>query len=212
MAMWRKKPAMTEAQWLACTDPVPMVEFVREYPRASPRVWRLFLVAYWTWLTDRSDRYGTTEDQVADVRRRIEMAEEWAETGQEPAGVTAHDLETNVILDPNPSRGALDTARSTESWAAHGVYAPGEQQSHLLRDLFGPHPFRRVAANPHWLTSTVVALAQGIYEDRAFDRMPILADALQDAGCDDESVLDHCRGGGIHVRGCWVLDLILSKS
>jgi hypothetical protein len=65
--------------------------------------------------------------------------------------------------------------------------------------------------DPNWLTSTVRALADGTYEQKAFDRMPILADALQDAGCSDEQVLDHCRGPGPHVRGCWVVDLVLGK-
>jgi hypothetical protein len=68
-----------------------------------------------------------------------------------------------------------------------------------------------VSADPSWLTPTVLSLAQGIYEGRAFDRLPILADALQDAGCDNEDVLDHCRGPGPHVRGCWVVDLVLGK-
>ena len=63
-----------------------------------------------------------------------------------------------------------------------------------------------------WRTSDVVALAKGIFEDRAFDRMPILADALEDAGCGEPSVLAHCRGDDPHVRGCWVVDLVLGKS
>ncbi len=84
-------------------------------------------------------------------------------------------------------------------------------QCALIRDLFPRHP-RLVALNPSWLTSTVVALARGIYDDRAFDRMPILADALQDAGCDNEDVLTHCRDEKqVHVRGCWVVDLLLGK-
>jgi hypothetical protein len=58
----------------------------------------------------------------------------------------------------------------------------------------------------------VVALARGIYDDRAFDRLAILADALQDAGCDNADVLGHCRGPGPHVRGCWVVDLLLGNS
>jgi hypothetical protein len=66
--------------------------------------------------------------------------------------------------------------------------------------------------DPTWLTSTVVSLAEGIYAERAFDRLPILADALQDAGCDSADVLDHCRGTGPHARGCWVVDLVLGKS
>ena len=65
--------------------------------------------------------------------------------------------------------------------------------------------------NPTWLTPDVVALARGIYAERAFDRLPILADALQDAGCDNADVLGHCRGPGPHARGCWVVDLVLGK-
>lgn len=80
-----------------------------------------------------------------------------------------------------------------------------------IRDIFG-NPFRPVTVDSSWLTSTVLPLASGIYEEKAFDRMPILADALQDAGCDNAEVLEHCRGPGPHVRGCHVLDLILGKS
>jgi hypothetical protein len=80
----------------------------------------------------------------------------------------------------------------------------------ILHDIFG-NPFRPVTLLPEWRTSTVLALAQGIYSDRAFDRKPILADALQDSGCDNEEILQHCRGPGPHVRGCWVCDLCLGK-
>ncbi|MBP3961028.1 hypothetical protein J8F10_37890 [Gemmata sp. G18] len=80
----------------------------------------------------------------------------------------------------------------------------------LLHDIFG-NPFHPVSLDPSWLTSTVVALAEGIYQGRTFDRMPILADALQDAGCDNDDILTHCRDVGSHVRGCWVVDLILGK-
>jgi hypothetical protein len=81
----------------------------------------------------------------------------------------------------------------------------------LLRDVFG-NPFRPAAIDPAWLTSTLVALARGIYDDRAFDRMPILGDALEDAGCDNADILAHCRdANATHVRGCWVVDLVLGK-
>ena len=80
----------------------------------------------------------------------------------------------------------------------------------VIRDIFG-NPFRPVTADPAWLTSDVVALATSIYAEKAFDRLPILADALQDAGCDNADVLDHCRSDGPHVRGCWVVDLLLGK-
>jgi hypothetical protein len=83
-------------------------------------------------------------------------------------------------------------------------------QGQLFRDIFG-NPFRPSVAVPSWLTSTVVALASQMYEGRDFSAMPILADALEDAGCDNEDVLHHCRGPGAHVRGCWVIDLVLGK-
>jgi hypothetical protein len=80
----------------------------------------------------------------------------------------------------------------------------------LLRDIFD-HLFLPAAVEPAWLTPTVLALARGIYEERAFDRLPVLADALLDAGCEAADVLAHCRGPGPHVRGCWVVDLLLGK-
>jgi hypothetical protein len=83
-------------------------------------------------------------------------------------------------------------------------------QSMIIREIFG-NPFHPVTISPSWLTSTVVALAEGIYQEKAFDRMPILADALQDSGCDNAEILDHCCGPGPHVRGCWVVDLLLGK-
>jgi hypothetical protein len=83
-------------------------------------------------------------------------------------------------------------------------------QCDLLRDIFG-NPFRPVVFDPKWRTEDALGLSCGIYEDRAFDRLPLLADALMDAGCDDEQVLGHCRSDGPHVRGCWVVDLVLGK-
>ena len=76
--------------------------------------------------------------------------------------------------------------------------------------IFG-NPFRPVAFDPAWRTSKALAIAQGIYDERAFDRLPILADALQDAGCENEDILSHLRGDGPHVKGCWALDLVLGK-
>ncbi|HEV3386616.1 MAG TPA: hypothetical protein VG097_17495 [Gemmata sp.] len=83
-------------------------------------------------------------------------------------------------------------------------------QADFLRDIFG-NPFRPITIDPTWLTSTVLALANGIYSEKAFDRMAILADALQDSGCSNEEVLNHCRSDGVHVRGCFVVDKLLGK-
>jgi hypothetical protein len=83
-----------------------------------------------------------------------------------------------------------------------------------LRDVFG-NPFRPgPVVGPDvrtWNGGTVVKLARGIYEEGAFDRLPVLADALEDAGCGDPDLLTHCRSGGEHVRGCWAVDLLLGK-
>jgi hypothetical protein len=112
-----------------------------------------------------------------------------------------------------PHYAAAAVAFHTKGNSTHPKAIAAERaiQASFLRDIFG-NPFRPVALDPAWLTSTVVALAKGIYEERAFDRMPILADALQDAGCDYDDLLGHCRGPGPHVRGCWVVDLVLGKS
>ncbi len=83
----------------------------------------------------------------------------------------------------------------------------------LLRDIYG-NPFCPITINPAWLAwnnSTVPKIAQTIYDERVFDRMPILADALEEAGCTDADILNHCRKPGEHVRGCWVVDLLLDK-
>ncbi|MCI0701762.1 MAG: hypothetical protein L0241_11820 [Planctomycetia bacterium] len=82
----------------------------------------------------------------------------------------------------------------------------------IVRDIFG-NPFRPVAFSSEWRTDTAIALARQMWESREFSAMPILADALQDAGCDNEVILNHCRDANQpHVRGCWVVDLVLGKS
>jgi hypothetical protein len=84
-------------------------------------------------------------------------------------------------------------------------------QCALIRDIFG-NPFRPVVFFPEWRTDTALALARQMYESPEFSAMAILADALQDAGCDSPAILNHCRDTSLmHVRGCWVVDLVLGK-
>ncbi|OWK42131.1 hypothetical protein FRUB_04209 [Fimbriiglobus ruber] len=78
----------------------------------------------------------------------------------------------------------------------------------LVRCIYG-NPFHPVSLDPSWQTPTVLAVAQGIYADRAFDRLPTLADALEESGCDDPGLLNHCRTEKVHARGCWAIDLLL---
>jgi hypothetical protein len=127
---------------------------------------------------------------------------QWAE---DPAlrGVLALVFATTY---PDSTLRALAT---NDHWQA-GAEPRGEQVCGIIRDVFG-NPFRPVPFPPTWRTDTAVSLAWGMYESRDFSAMPILADALQDAGCGDEQILEHCRGPGPHVRGCWVIDLVLGK-
>jgi hypothetical protein len=82
-----------------------------------------------------------------------------------------------------------------------------------ITDVFDPWHSRAVTFDADWRTSTAVALARQMYDSRDFSAMPILADALQEAGCDNDDVLNHCRDtDGVHVRGCWVVDLVLGKA
>ena len=102
--------------------------------------------------------------------------------------------------------GTEPTMERERSDAADGARASGARGLDLFR-VSGI----QVAVDPSWLTSAVVGLARGVYADRAFDMLPILADAIQDAGCEDEHLLGHCRRPGPHVRGCWAVDLLLGK-
>jgi hypothetical protein len=116
-------------------------------------------------------------------------------------------------FDPTGLEHKFDTAyyTITFAWRAAGNDDHEDRaQATLMKCVFG-NPFLPVAFDPSWRTSTVVALAQQMYDSRDFSPMPVLADALQDAGCEHEAILAHCRGDGPHVRGCWVVDLVLGK-
>jgi len=80
----------------------------------------------------------------------------------------------------------------------------------LIYDIMG-HPYASPQFSPTWRTFATTGIASTIYEDHAFSTMPMLADALEEAGCDNSDILSHCRSKSPHVQGCWVLDLILGK-
>ena len=111
---------------------------------------------------------------------------------------------------PVPSKVTMAVRWLGVSAGAPDVGAPALQAA-VLRDIVG-NPTAPVLLDAAWRSPTAVELAQAIDTDRAFDRLPILADALEDAGCTNRAVLDNCRGSGPHGRGCWVVDLVLGKS
>jgi hypothetical protein len=104
------------------------------------------------------------------------------------------------------------TVATLGTWTSYWRLESPERaaQANALRDILGS-PFRAVTLQLNWLTSDVRLLAHAIYEEHTFDVLPILADALEEAGCTNQDVLSHCRGPGPHVRGCWVVDQILGK-
>jgi hypothetical protein len=105
---------------------------------------------------------------------------------------------------------ALDTPSARRA----GVDWVNQTFSDLLRDVVG-NPFQEVIIDPTWRMAhggRVGRVAEAIYEDRSFDELPVLADALEEAGCADEVVLAHCRAAGDHGRGCWAVDALLGKN
>jgi hypothetical protein len=129
----------------------------------------------------------------------------WAAWAAANTGCTSdvHQIaEASSLVGRHAAWGAAQTE------AQHGF--PKRKQAGFLRDIFG-NPFRPVAIDPVWRTSAVSAVANAIYEERCFTDMPILADALEEASCTNADILAHCRSGGEHVRGCWVVDLVLHK-
>ena len=181
---------MTGAEWLVATDPVEMLLGLT-YDGDRPRKLALTGIAgcrhVWNYLNE-------------EARQRIIEAEEF-EDNSSNAKLIVSGLELNLRRE---EIGVVCLRELQRQASFSGA-------SDLVRCIFG-NPFRPATLDPNWRTSTVLTLAQGIYDERAFDRLPILADALQNAGCANEEMLAHCRGEGPHARGCWVVDLVLGKA
>ena len=150
-------------------------------------------------------------------RRAVEVAEAYADGLAGVRSRAAYSVRLETAGSRDSSRTPMwmpGCAVSETGWYAAeltiGCTGHANEECRIVRDIFG-NPFRPITIDPRWLTSTVVDISNAIYDERAFDKMPILADALMDAGCDCEEILNHCRGDGPHVRGCWVVDLLLGK-
>jgi hypothetical protein len=208
---------MTEAEWLGCDKPYEMLHFVQG--KASERKLRLFACAWcrrlWHLLPDeRSRRALETGEQYAeglvgeDGRR---AARESAQRATEDAVAEERWEEAYAARD---ARKTVELAKDRVVCVDHQYsLQERQQQCAIIHDLFG-NPFNPVAIDLTWLAwegGIIPKLAQAIYEERAFDRLPILADALEEARCTSEELLTHCRAGGEHVRGCWAVDVLLGK-
>jgi len=194
---------MTEAQWAACKNPDQLLDYHRM--KKDPRRLRL--------LAAGCVRLLVTPNTSALAEEILDVVERYADGAATRTEFLAARKSIRTALKDKTKEPAVlamkclgdDAMEGMTVTLVHARRRNGAAQCGLIRCVCG-NPYRPEAFEPAWLTSTVVALAQGIYDGRAFDRLPILADALQDAGCVDARVLDHCRGQEPHARGCWVVD------
>ena len=231
---------MTEAEWLAATDPEPMLRSL--WGDVSERKQRLSVLAFcrrvWHRLSQPAQHAVEIAERVLDgvaspdslaaARRSLERVGPspiWYGDRADEAVMAAVHPDLNAYSWPavgsvsSPARFAQAACaelrgankRERKRLRTTSFVHEGQTQTELLRCIFG-NPFRPVAFDPRWRSETALALAAGIYEHRHFDRLPILADALEEAGCDHPDVLSHLRGPGPHARGCWPVDLVLGKS
>jgi hypothetical protein len=229
--------AMTEEQWLECSDPDKMLSFLRG--KASDRKLRLFAVAccrrIWHLLSDERSRQAVEAgERYADglIRERelraIAAAAHQVDTDGFNNAADAAYLAAEINSPPNHPDAEWGIASETMSGALFADprhietkstdlglrYYPTacikEAHCRLLRDIFN-NPFRPVSVRRTWRTTEAVALARSMYDRRSFDHMTDLADLLEVSGCTDSAILEHCRALVGHVRGCWVVDLILGK-
>jgi hypothetical protein len=231
---------LTEAEWPVCNDPARMLGVLQDQGRE--RKLRLFAChcARRIWGVAQDCRGHAIPSDVALAEAyadgdatltELEAAGEnrWgvgeyssfscafssAQTTTEVDALTAARVASNQSADGFGMVALVTTEEPREKQIAAFLAAVSSEQDiqvALLRDIFG-NPFRPVCFDAEWRTSTAVALAQQMYESRDFSTMPILADALQDAGCENPDILNHCRDPKqVHVRGCWIVDAILGKS
>ena len=246
---------MTEAEWLACTDPQPMLEFLRR--KASDRKVRLFAVAccrrVWSSLEHEEFRDAVRKaelfadglvDRAEIVQAHVKarpifrildgthngpgaaltasgfpgppksLMQRIADALDDPWWEDEFDkgdrLAPALVTARHAARAAADLQGERHVSDAPATRAEQREQAALVRCLFA-NPFRPRPMPAAWLTRDVKALADGIYAERAFDRMPLLADTLTAAGCTSAEVIEHGRSDREHARGCWVLDLLLGK-
>jgi hypothetical protein len=213
---------MTEAEWLESSDPIAMLNYL--HADGNARKTLLFIIAcmvrIWDMIADDGHEWietaeGVTEGKVD--RRELEYHyDEVGESGLDHAYYVGSPVERGIVYAVmevfygvwySPAN-----IGGTELGSAGARPREEEKQvqATLLRDIFG-NPFRPTTLDPAWTTPAVVQLARSLYEERRFEDIPVLADALEEAGCQDAAVQEHCRGPGPHVRGCWVLDLLLGK-
>jgi hypothetical protein len=224
---------VTEAEWLGANSAHSMLAHLGEAP--DPRKLRLFACAclgrWEVFFPDPScravlqlgERYAqrrASRQQLVQARNKAVELEQHVRAAwiAEPTRMPAlHVLHAVVAVTAhNALTAAIETISALQQAAKVYGGGGGERgtQAELLREVFG-NPFRGVAIDPAWLRwngSTVARLSRDIAESGRFEDLPVLADALEEAGCQDEALLRHCRSGVWHAPGCWVLDVLLGEA
>jgi hypothetical protein len=210
---------MTESQWLKAVSTYDMLEYLDK--RLSLRKRVLFGCAtarqVWPLVTQAVNRAAVeTSERYADGQEtRKAMLEAWKRLDWEPAMYVEWHIGTvsaglnyrSPTPDETAAKRLSDFSRRRPIEQRHRDWADA------LRDIAG-NPFRPAAVDPVWLAwndKAVVSLAQTIYGEGRWEDVPILGDALEEAGCRDEGILGHCRQPAPHYRGCWVVDLALGR-
>jgi hypothetical protein len=222
---------MTEQEWLSCTDPRPILEFLKG--KASDRKLRLFAVAcvrrVWAFLPpELTYEVVRLAEDFVDGKATAHDLGRFRKLARKPVLHPSNFVPLSIALllgndfSSQEAAGAAEAVIRFVGWECRGgrpveyilhqevVQAESKAQTMLLHDILG-NPFHAITLDPGWQTTNVRHLAQAIYDMRDFDHLPGLADALEQSGCTSQDILDHCRGAEPHVRGCWVLDLILGK-
>jgi len=194
------------------------------------RVWDLLQVEVARTIVELSETYADREASDADLETMEDHPDLRSLADETSPPISRRVLDAHVAagwLSETPVDALSISHRTSGEPASDFIPSPDNgfglgravphsgaavaEQMQLLRDIFG-NPFRPLAFDPAWRTDTAVLLARQMYESREFSAMPILADALQDAGCDNDDILAHCRDGNlVHVRGCWVVDHALGE-
>jgi hypothetical protein len=184
-----------------------LVEGVEKFADGQGDLQRLTEASYRVAVRwDKESVAATRASQAATAAARSATATEAAWAGAQTWRQAAAALAWQATIKVPP----WELARPTWDRAQRAAHAA---QCELMRDLFLPlfQPVTFAPAWREWHGGAAGKIAQEIYDRRRFEELPILADALEDAGCDERALLDHCRSGGPHVRGCWALDLVLNK-
>jgi hypothetical protein len=223
---------MNEAEWLRCAGPSPMLEFLKG--KVSERQLRLFASAccrrVWGLIGEKGRKGVEVAEQYADgTRCQRTLCRAWTAAQAEARKVKKRAAECASLaaaraVAPDrrwePTRLNASAAALAAAWAVkcrhrgsnEALSAESKAQADLLRDIFNPWLPSIPPALLAWNDGAVARVAQMIYQDNEFGDLPILADALEEAGCTNADILNHLRSPGPHVRGCWAVDLLSGRT